>query len=302
MHEITDWVRSENVLDMEAHDFNEHDILRFCRARKFDPPKVKLMMTSYAEWYRTEQIDTLYETWSLPSLPRIKALYPHGIHKTARNGLPIWIERPGVADITGIFREFPDSELHVQKIVIECEKFKRLYYPIMTHHSGRNIESVCQIFDLTDGNVRKLASRNCMNLLKLGAKVAQDYYPETMGACYVVNAPMLFKAVYAIIKGFLDERTRSKVQILGSDYQPALLNAIAPENLPAFLGGTCTCSHVEGGCLHSNAGIWNDYVVVNRQVKHINEVEEEKRDSDEEEDGLQFPLASPSVHQHSGRA
>lgn len=26
---------------------------------------------------------------------------------------------------------------------------------------------------------------------------------------------------------------------------------IAPENLPDFLGGTCTCSHMPGGCVPS---------------------------------------------------
>lgn len=57
----------------------------------------------------------------------------------------------------------------------------------------------------------------------MGAKLAQDYYPETMGAAYIVNAPFVFSALYAIIKGFLDERTRSKVRIMGSNFKPFLL-------------------------------------------------------------------------------
>ena len=102
----------------------------------------------------------------------------------------------------------------------------------------------------------KLASRKGMALLKVGAKICQDYYPETMGAAFVVNAPSLFTALYAIIKGFLDERTRSKVRVMGSNYRSVLLEHIDAENLPTFLGGTCTCSHVEGGCMFSNAGPW----------------------------------------------
>ena len=86
---------------------------------------------------------------------------------------------------------------------------------------------------------------------------------------------MVFSALYAIIKGFLDERTRSKVRIIGSNYQPVLLENISAENLPAFLGGTCTCSHVEGGCLESNAGPWNDYVLVNKRIKHKQEIAQE---------------------------
>ena len=96
----------------------------------------------------------------------------------------------------------------------------------MSRIFGHHIETNCQIFDLTNGSVTKMASRQCLALLKMGAKVAQDYYPETMGQCFVVNAPMVFSALYAIIKGFLDERTRSKVRILGSNYLPVLLEHI----------------------------------------------------------------------------
>jgi len=169
----------------------------------------------------------------------------------------------------------------VRRVIYNCENFKRVYYPISSHVAGRNIESTCQIFDLRDGTMSKLASRNCINLLKMGAKVAQDYYPETMGLCFVVNAPMTFVALWAIIKGFLDERTRNKIRIVGSNYAPILLEAIPAENLPDFLGGTCTCSHVQGGCMHSSAGPWQDYVVVNKRVIHKSEVVEEEKKEEE---------------------
>jgi hypothetical protein len=60
-----------------------------------------------------------------------------------------------------------------------------------------------------------------------------------------------------------------------------LLEAISAENLPDFLGGTCTCSHVQGGCMNSDAGPWEDYVVVNKRIMHKNEVEEEKKEEEE---------------------
>jgi hypothetical protein len=169
----------------------------------------------------------------------------------------------------------------VGRIIYQAELFKYKMFPAAARTYGHYVESGCQIFDLTDGSVSKLASRNCLNLLKLGAKVAQDYYPETMGACYVVNAPMTFVALYAIIKGFLDERTRSKVRIVGSNYRPTLLAAIEAENLPEFLGGTCTCSHVEGGCLYSDAGPWENYVTIDKKLFHKDEIAEEERKKEE---------------------
>ena len=112
----------------------------------------------------------------------------------------------------------------------------------------------------------KLASRKGIALLQVGAKICQDYYPETMAQAFVVNAPALFTALYAIIKGFLDERTRSKVRVMGSNFRPVLLEHIDAENLPTFLGGTCTCSQVEGGCMFSNVGPWQDYVIINKRI------------------------------------
>lgn len=76
------------------------------------------------------------------------------------------------------------------------------------------------------------------------------------------------------------------MRIIGSNYQPILLEAIDAENLPDFFGGTCTCSHHEGGCMLAQAGIWNDYTTVNKVLKHKNEIEQdEEEEKKEEEDG-----------------
>lgn len=59
---------------------------------------------------------------------------------------------------------------------------------------------------------------------------------------FIVNAPMLFTGIWAIIKMWIDEKTTEKIKILGSSYKKELLQYIDPENLPAFLqGGKCTC-------------------------------------------------------------
>ena len=214
---IIAWIRQSGVLDLDKLRFDEADILRFCRARKFDNDKVRTMITNFAEWREAEGIDNLYETWYWPDKVAFKELYPYGIHKTCKLGRPIQIERPGVADINRVITEIA-AEGIIGNLNWQCEWFRYHINPACSRAAGRPIESTCQIFDLTDGNVGKLMSRNCLALLKMGAKVAQDYYPETMGACYVVNAPMLFSALYAIVKGFLDERTRSKVRIIGSNF------------------------------------------------------------------------------------
>ena len=50
------------------------------------------------------------------------------------------------------------------------------------------------------------------------SQILSDYYPETMQKCFVVNAPFIFTGMWAVVKVFLDERTRSKIKIYGEDF------------------------------------------------------------------------------------
>ena len=45
----------------------------------------------------------------------------------------------------------------------------------------------------------------------------------------IVNAPTLFTGIWAIVKNFLDERTRAKIQIVGGKYTEKLLALIDEE-------------------------------------------------------------------------
>lgn len=54
---------------------------------------------------------------------------------------------------------------------------------------------------------------------------------------FIINAPMLFSGVWAIVKPWLDDKTKAKIKILGSGYKKTLLEYVDEENLPDFLGG-----------------------------------------------------------------
>ena len=67
--------------------------------------------------------------------------------------------------------------------------------------------------DLTGGGITSV-NKQVYGLVKIAAQIGSDYYPEIMGNMFVVNAPYLFAGVWAMVKGFLDERTRNKIQII----------------------------------------------------------------------------------------
>ena len=78
-----------------------------------------------------------------------------------------------------------------------------------------------------------------------------------MAKLAIVNAPSSFTTIWSFIKPWLAKETVQKVDILGSDYQKVLLDLVDAENLPASLGGKCTCSEF-GGCEKSNSGPWSE--------------------------------------------
>lgn len=82
-----------------------------------------------------------------------------------------------------------------------------------------------------------------------------------MGNMLIVNAPMLFSGIWAVVKGFLDEKTRGKIKIVGSSYMSTLEQFMDIKDIPKFIGGKCECAEVPGGCINSNKGPWNDYEI-----------------------------------------
>ena len=147
----------------------------------------------------------------------------------------------------------------------------------------------------------KIFNKKVYGLIQMASKIGQDYYPEIMGNMLIINAPMLFTGVWAIVKGFLDQRTRDKIKILGSKYQKDLGEMVHPDNLPDFFGGNCKCLEY-GGCMKSMLGPWNDYEMVQPVgIKKKQQPEEEgtpalteqlaSTNLDENKNGGQEPVA-----------
>lgn len=104
---------------------------------------------------------------------------------------------------------------------------------------NKNVESFCNIIDLTNLNMRHRAG---VKLIKLIAQQDQAYYPERLGKIYVINAPWVFPFFWKLVRGWIDKKTAEKVVVLGKNYQKQLLKCIPAEHLPEEFGGKCTCN------------------------------------------------------------
>jgi hypothetical protein len=88
----------------------------------------------------------------------------------------------------------------------------KVRFPICSELAGRRIETLVIVQDCSGASMQTLSSAG-IHLLRLAAEVGSDCYPETLGVYLIVNAPSFFPFVWALIKGFLDEKTRQSVKV-----------------------------------------------------------------------------------------
>lgn len=185
----------------------------------------------------------------------VKKIYPHGYHKTDKMGRPIYIELISKVDLTELFKHTSEDRM-MKYYIKEYERLMGYRFPACSKVKGELVEQSLTILDMEGVGIGLLTGKT-KEFIKIASDIAQNYYPEMLGTMYLIKTGFFFSAVWTLVKGFVDEKTRDKIKVEKSSYQKKLLETVDAENLPSFLGGDCKCSHIDGGCLYSDIGPWN---------------------------------------------
>ena len=198
--------------------------------------------------YKT--IDDIYLNYQFKQKSQLQLIFPHGFHKLTKDGYPIYMQVMGYFKPEEFYKTCTPEEIsnYATKVIETCD---REYFKICSQIKGSFIHGVFGIVDFKGKN-SSIMSKKFMKYVKVMMKL-QDYYPEILAGCYVVNSGFLFRSFYTECKVFIDSKTRKKIKVYGENYQEGLIERIGKENLPKFFGGACQCP---GGCLFSNAGPW----------------------------------------------
>ncbi|KAI3638807.1 hypothetical protein MIR68_003305 [Amoeboaphelidium protococcarum] len=241
----------KSLLNAERHD--DHLLLRFLRARKFDLPRAVEMFTNCEQWRKDKDVEGIFQNFKFEEWKEVNKIYPRFYHKTDKLGRPIYIEVLGGLNLEQLFQATSRERLEKQ-FILEYEKLIRVRLPACSKASGQHIETSCTILDLKNCSV--MQALKIRDLLKLITDIGQNYYPETMGVCFIINAPWIFDTVWSVVKIWMDEVTVKKFQIFksGKDHSAALFQVADPANIPFIVGGACKCPE---GCDQSDAGPWN---------------------------------------------
>lgn len=249
------YIAEENLTNDPRYD--DYYLLRFLRARQFDMEKTIKMFTDFLAWRTEHRADEAMVIYKCPNVEKAKNLYQHGYHGTDRLGRPFYIDQPCKFHIDDLLEIVEKAELY-QYYVREYEKLLHIRMPACSAACGTRIEQSFSLLNIDGFTMGKLKEKS-REFVKIATSIGQDNYPEIMGKTFIINAPFVFKGAWAIVKGFLDEKTRKKITILGSSYQKELFEHVDPENVPKELGGECTCPEHEKGCMFSDKGPWNEY-------------------------------------------
>eukprot|EP00897_Mesotaenium_endlicherianum_P002864 jgi/Mesen1/2605/ME000166S01729 len=228
-------------------------LVRFLRARNFNEERAKAMFDATVAWREETGVDTIREDFEFQERDEVKQYYAQFHHKTDKEGRPIYVEQLGKLDVDKLM-EVTTMERLLKYHVREWEVLTDLKFPACSKQACRPISTSLTIIDVKGVNMR-MFSKRVRQFVKEVTQLDQDHYPEFLGTMYIINAPFVFKAIWQVIKVWLDKKTQKKIQVLGGHYQKQLLELVDAEDLPSFLGGTCSC---DGGCENSDAGPWHD--------------------------------------------
>ncbi|XP_058492402.1 SEC14-like lipid binding 8 [Solea solea] len=214
---------------------HDHFLLRWLRARNFNLQKSEAMLRKHLEFRKQMKIDTIITEWRPPEV--IEKYLSGGMCGHDREGSPIWYDVIGPVDPKGLFLSASKQDFIKSKIR-DCEMLQK-DCDRQSERLGRNVESITMIYDVEGLGLKHLwkpAIETYGEILQM----FEDNYPEGLKRLFVIKAPKLFPVAYNLVKHFLSEITRQKIQILGDNWKEVLLKYIDAEELPMIYGGKLT--------------------------------------------------------------
>jgi hypothetical protein len=177
---------------------------------------------------------------------------------------PVYFEKTGHLDIEALLcSTSPEALLKWHLACQEGYTAKRLAVATRQRGDGRVVESTCNVLDLEGFSLSQLGAVT-RQYLSDASKTDSDNYPETLGKLMIINAPSIFSVAWSVIKGLLDERTVSKIEVYGEDYREPLFD---------LLGGEDHVPIEYGGKLAMPGGLYSNHNVVDLAV-HSGKVEQ----------------------------
>ncbi|KAH7722434.1 CRAL/TRIO domain-containing protein [Aphelenchoides avenae] len=144
------------------------------------------------------------------------------------------IEQTGANDYWGMMQTYPLNEIMKARIH-DLETMLRAVMDREAKTGEQN--SVLYIMDLTNLVYDKRLLGLTTGALASISAFMSEHYVEMIHSFVLVSAPAWIATIWQIARPLLPERTRNKVQILGSNWRKEILDLAVADSLPAYWNG-----------------------------------------------------------------
>jgi hypothetical protein len=191
----------------------ERTLLRFTRARR-DTDKSFAMLRKSLRWREESGANDCLGAPMSDAHAALLAQIPGFYVGFAKGGHPVFLDHTAVVPWDKIL-----SDMGMQTFLdaqVQClEWMQMVVYREASRRAGRPITQGVNVWDMKGLTLAKFTSK-VREISSATSRIAQDNYPESLAAAYVVNAPSYFTIIWAVISSFLDPKTVAKVHIYGS--------------------------------------------------------------------------------------
>uniref|UniRef100_A0A6B2LE39 CRAL-TRIO domain-containing protein n=1 Tax=Arcella intermedia TaxID=1963864 RepID=A0A6B2LE39_9EUKA len=226
-------------LPQDAVKVGDDVLHRFLRARQWKLDAAYAQLKKYILWFQKYK-NILREKQK----KEFFTLTPHIFYGFSKVGEPIFWGLSGRTNVTKVLQHVSYEAVlhrHIYSVEKQLVRMKQ-----KTKELGKLVETQIMILDLT-GLTFQMDARGS-TLFKDTIQIDQDFYPEILGHLFIINAPWIFKGMWALISPWIDPVTSKKIHILGGDYLNTLLKYIDLDQIPKEYGGTADVA----------VGTWDD--------------------------------------------
>ncbi|XP_029380994.1 alpha-tocopherol transfer protein [Echeneis naucrates] len=202
--------------------FSDGFLLKFLRARDFDVELSLKLLLNYQRWRReSPDISGCLSPFSVLGL--LSRSYHGVLPQRDHTGSRVLFYRIGQWNPKdwSAFQVFRVSLMTSEIISLEPQ----------TQMRGLKV-----IFDLQGWSLGHAVQIN-PSLARKVASVLSDSFPLKVRGIHLVNEPMFFRPVFAMIRPFLPDKIKQRIHMHGTDYHDGLGDFFSPTILPPEYGG-----------------------------------------------------------------
>ncbi|KAI9795259.1 MAG: hypothetical protein M1833_007281 [Piccolia ochrophora] len=235
-----------------SHD--DHTLVRFLRARKFDVNAAFAQYKDTEGWRQTNQIDALYEHFDVESYEKARVMYPQWTGHRDRRGIPVYVyeikhlnaknmtayTKNASSNVTATTHKTSTTPAKLLRLFALYENMLQFVLPLCSTLPRSNpempVSSTCNVVDISGVGLKQFW--NLKGHMQDASVLATAHYPETLDRIFIIGAPGFFPTVWNWIKRWFDPVTVAKIVIVPStDVKSTLVSYIESSSLPKKYGG-----------------------------------------------------------------